>query len=262
MVVALIGLASCSDKDKPQSLADSTAIKDSIHRAMTGAPKAGGATESNATESNAADSAILHQLATTNNNTNEIQRLPDNSPEAIPPFPIKPLKPATDSEMRAKIPVGSMPIIQSPRLHALHPALPGYKKDESRVFHRDVPNVISKSVQIYRDLKDTNHTVRFEIIDQNEQAASKMIHEIQSMRDNDNKQVSISPSGEARIAYLTEVNGMIGASCYIESEHVATLALVVGDHRVVFLREQPATDREHLIELVKHFETKKFETMH
>ena len=160
------------------------------------------------------------------------------------------------------IPVGQMPILSSKVLATLQPTIPGYIKDPKLVFTRDVKGIVSKSTGVYRNINDPTQTIRFEIIDQDERAAGPIIKELSALKASGGERTSISPEGEARTAYLTEVNGMIGMGAYIASEHVATLSLVIGDHRLIQLREEKATSRDHLIEVAKSFDAKKFEKMH
>ncbi len=194
-----------------------------------------------------------------------IVMLSEDDPESKPPIPLTPHTPqgpqtGQTGPSKSQMPIGTMPIMSSTQLAKLHPTIPGYRRDESRLFSRDVPGVVSKSTAIYRNANDSNQTIRLTIVDQDERYADLMIKEIMSLEANDGKKISVSPSGEVLTAYEVHVNGTIGASSYIPSEHIATLSLVVGDHRLVQFREQPATSRDHLLEVAKYFDVKKFES--
>jgi hypothetical protein len=190
-----------------------------------------------------------------------IVMLSQDDPESKPPIPLTPQTSQTPQTgtTTGRMPIGTMPIMSSTELAKLHPTIPGYRRDEHRLFSRDVPGVVSKSTAIYRNVNDSNQTIRLTIVDQDERYADRMIKEIMALEANDGKKVSVSPSGEVLTAYEVHVNGTIGASCYIPSEHIATLSLVVGDHRLVQFREQPATSRDHLVEVAKYFDVKKYE---
>ena len=239
--------ASCSKKGEPVPPRDTMAIP------QVNQPSGQGA-ETGSSNRNAART----RPPSADSGADRIVQLPSNSPDAKPPFPIKP-PPASQQK---SLPIGSMPILTSTQLATLQPTIPGYFKDEKLIFKRDVFGVISKSTFIYRNQADPSQTIRSTLIDQDERAANQILRDITGLRQNGGERTSIDPSGEALTAYLVEVNGAVGASCYIPSKHVATLALVVGDHRMIELREEQATSRDHLIEVAKSYDMKRFEVLH
>jgi hypothetical protein len=245
-LVLLSTLAACGRKDEPVQKADSThTIDQTVIRQLDSAT----GTNSRGT------------MADSKGGTNPgiVERVPDNDPAAQPPVQ---MPTQTSGPNKPQAPLGSARILSSADLATLHPNIPGYTRDQKLQFSRDVPGVVSKSTAIYHNANDPSQTIRLTIVDQDERYAGLMIKEIMGLEANDGKKTSVSPSGEVLTAYEVRINGTVGASSYIPSEHLATLSLVVGDHRLVQFREQPATSRDHLIEVAKNFDVKKFENAH
>ncbi len=258
MFALALAASSCAKHDQPVQRSDSSVTTDSSfmtnrNNAYSG-DSMGGSTSNHGAQAD--QSSRTDQSASSTGPV--IQQLPDSDPEAKPPMQFPPQY----GPNKSQAPIGSARILSSTELSKMHPNIPGYNRDPTRLFSRDVPGVVSKSTAIYRNVNDSNQTIRLTIVDQDERFADRMIKEILSLEANDGKRISISPSGETLTAYEVHVNGSVGASSYIPSEHVATLSLVVGDHRLVQFREQPATSRDHLLEVAKNFDLKRFENAH
>jgi hypothetical protein len=184
-----------------------------------------------------------------------ITMLPDSDPAAVPPYPM-----AAAPKPDQNIPVGSMPIVQSGRLAELQPKIPGYRMSP-KMSNKDVANITSRSSALFINMQDTTQTIRSTIIDQNERAADQILKDIAGLKKDGGQRVSVSPSGETLTAYMVEFNGATGVKCYIPSKHLATLELVIGDHRMLRLREENVTSADHLVEVAKRFNVKQFESM-
>lgn len=193
----------------------------------------------------------------------EVRAIDKNSPEGkalLQSFPKK----GQIGDKYTRLPVGAMPILTSSQLFTLQPQIDGFVPDQSLVFKRDVDKKVSKSVQVYRDLNEPSHTIRCTLVDQNEKTAGVLIKSVMDLRQNGGEMTQMSPDGEMITAYLVEFNNMVGVVSYVSKRQRSVLNLLVGDHRLVQLSEEPATGRDHIVEIAKNmkFDVKKFETMH
>jgi len=153
-------------------------------------------------------------------------------------------------------PIGSVPLLHPQQLVEFHPKLPDFllstvqeidKKDEAQ------------SIIFFKLQSDTSHKLKSTIIDINEKGASKLIKEMAHYQKAGHETRVVD--GESITSYYIDIKGMPAIKAYIPSKSVATLYILVGDHRAVVLREEKVTSADHLVAAAKTIDFKKFETL-
>ncbi|MFI5263472.1 MAG: hypothetical protein ACHQM6_03050 [Candidatus Kapaibacterium sp.] len=155
-----------------------------------------------------------------------------------------------------KAPIGSVPVLRPEQLVAFHPKLPDFYMVKPQI-HEEAREV--QSIIFFKYKNDTTRTIRSIVMDANERAASKLIWDMSQM--STKKQETEVVAGESITSHYLEINGMPAIKAYIASRQVATLFVLVGDHRAISLRESHVTSADHLIEAAKTIDFKKLEAM-
>jgi hypothetical protein len=182
----------------------------------------------------------------------QIIRVPDNAPtdprsQMIPPQIVD-----------RNVPLGGVPLLPAATLAQFHPKHPMWPQ-RGRINNKDVPGV-HESITLLKNVKDSTHTIRSTVIDQDERTAHTLINQMSALR----KQGSITqyPDGEPVTAYFVQIDNALGSRAYIPSKKVATLTLMIGDHRLIQLREEKAENTDNLMEVAMHIDLRKFESLH
>jgi PBP1b-binding outer membrane lipoprotein LpoB len=160
------------------------------------------------------------------------------------------------SDANHSAPIGSVPILHSEQLAKFHPRLPDFLLSKVQV-HDDQKE--AQSIIIFKFRNDTTRTLRSTVMDANESAASKLIWEMSQMQAK--KQETKVVDGESITSHYLQIGGMPAIKAYIPSKTVATLFVLVGDHRAIALRESHVKSADHLVEAAKTIDFKKFETL-
>ena len=160
----------------------------------------------------------------------------------------------TDAQRLA--PVGSVPLLRPGQLAEFHPRLPDFNLSKAKVVDEKKE---AQSIILFRMRSDTARTIKSTIIDVNELGASKLIKEMAQIQKAGHETRVVE--GEPITSYFTEIKGMPAIKAFIPSKSVATLYVLVGDHRAVVLREEKVTSADHLIQAAKTIDFKKFETL-
>ncbi len=163
---------------------------------------------------------------------------------------------AQHPEANGKPPIGSVPILRPEQLAEFHPKIPDFMMSKVQV--HDDPNE-AQSIIIFKYRNDTTRAIRSTIMDANERVASKLIWQMSQMVKK--KQETQVVDGESITSYYLVINGMPAIKAYIPSKTVATLFVLVGDHRAIALRESNVKSADHLVEAAKTIDFKKFESL-
>ncbi len=180
---------------------------------------------------------------------------PGNSVIPLPSTGVMPEIPSSSDADRLAA-IGSVPLLHPQQLAEFHPRLPDYLLSKAKVV--DEKNE-AQSVVLFRMRSDTSRTIKSTVIDINERGASKLIKEMSQIQKAGHETRIVE--GEAITSYYTEIKGMPAIKAYIPSKTVATLYVLVGDHRAVVLREEKVSSADHLVEAAKTIDFKKFETL-
>jgi hypothetical protein len=160
------------------------------------------------------------------------------------------------SDVDRSAPIGSVPILRPEQLAAFHPRLPDFDMVKPQI--DDDPKE-AQSIIFFKYRNDTSRILRSIVMDANERAASKLIWQMSRMQAK--KEETEVVGGESITSHYIEINGMPAIKAYIPSKTVATLFVLVGDHRAVALRESHVQSADHLIEAAKTIDFKKFESL-
>jgi len=180
--------------------------------------------------------------------SNEVTLVPNSPggmPEAVPP-----------SDVNRSAPIGSVPILRPEQLAEFHPRLPDFNLAKVNVV--DKPDE-SQSIILFKYRDDTTRTLRSTVIDINERAGGKLIFEMSQMQMK--KQETKVVDGESITSHYLKISDMPAIKAYITSKNLATLYILVGDHRAVVLREHNVTSPDHIVEVAKTIDFKRLETL-
>jgi hypothetical protein len=155
-----------------------------------------------------------------------------------------------------KAPIGSVPILRPEQLAAFHPKLPDFYMVRPQI-HDDARE--AQSIIFFKYKNDTTRTIRSIVMDANERAASKLIWDMSQMATK--KEETKVVAGESITSHYLEINGTPAIKAYITSRQVATLFVLVGDHRAISLWESHVPSADHLIEAARTIDFKKLETL-
>lgn len=180
---------------------------------------------------------------------------PGNSVIPLPSTDVMPEMPQSSDPNRLT-PVGSVPILRPQQLAEFHPKLPDFLLSKVKEVDEKTE---AQSIILFRARTDTSRTIKSTIIDINERGSSKLVKEISQIQKAGHETRIVE--GESITSYYTEIKGLPSIKSYIPSKTVATLYILVGDHRAVILREYKVSSPDHLIEAAKTIDFKKFETL-
>lgn len=171
------------------------------------------------------------------------------SAEVIPGLP-------QSSDPNRSAPIGSIAILRPQQLAEFHPRMADFNLSKVKEIDEKTE---AQSIILFRARNDTSRTIKSTIIDINEKGGSKLIKEMSQIQKAGHETRVVE--GESVTSYYTEIKGMPAIKAYIPSKTVATLYILVGDHRAVVLREYKVTSADHLVEAAKTIDLKKFETL-
>ena len=154
------------------------------------------------------------------------------------------------------IPIGSMPLLRPEQLTQFHPRLPDFILDKAKVIDEKLE---AQSIILFRFKDDTSRTLKSVVIDANEKASAKLIGEMTQMQKNGKETRMVD--GEPVTSYYTVINGMPAIRAYIPAKTLATLYILVGDHRAVVLREYKTSSTDHLLKAAQTIDFKTFEKL-
>jgi hypothetical protein len=158
---------------------------------------------------------------------------------------------------RSAGPVHALNVIPSSQLGELQPKIPGYS------FVAQPSNFDgqgqSRSTALLRSSADPTKTIRVIIKSEDETMGSSFEQKVNELRQAGS--LTDYSQGEPITAYYLQVGGMPAAKAYIPSKHVATLTVFVGDHRLIQLREDKVNSADHLVEVSKYLDVRRFAAM-
>ena len=164
--------------------------------------------------------------------------------------------PENNRNPNAGAPVGSVPILRPEQLVEFHPRLPDFFMSRPQI-HDDPKE--AQSIILFKYKNDSTRTLRSTVMDANERAAAKLIWQISQMQTK--KEETQVVDGESITSHYLEINGMPAIKAYIPSKSVATLFILVGDHRAIALRESHVQSTDHLVEAARTIDFRKFENL-
>jgi hypothetical protein len=154
-------------------------------------------------------------------------------------------------------PVSGRNVISSTRLSELQPHIPGY------AFVAQPSNFDGqgqgRSTALLKSTADPTKTLRVIIKSEDETMGSSFVQKLNELK----RAGSLTDysQGEPITAHYLQVGGQPAAKAYIPSKRVATLTVFVGEHRLVQLREDKVNSADHLLEVSKYLDIKRFAAM-